>query len=157
MIVKGTDQRGFTLIELLTVIVLLGILAGLAVRSFYVVRNRAYKARVEAMVHDLRVGVTASRVGGRLSPDGWYGAWSNQPGPIVAGDGTTNLAPGVMNAKNMNVWVWTDGGCESGLFGTWCGLDGGNVSHCKSGFSMGWFTGRGGGSSLWEWQGAPGC
>jgi type IV pilus assembly protein PilA len=50
-----SKRAGFTLIELMTVLVILGLLAGIAVSRFWTVKERAYKVSVRA---DLRNVVT---------------------------------------------------------------------------------------------------
>ena len=51
-----TEQRGFTLIELLIVVVIIGILAGIAIPKFANTKEKAY---IAAMKADLRNLVTA--------------------------------------------------------------------------------------------------
>ena len=53
------DQRGFTLIEVLVVIVLVGVLAGLAISQFASLRARAFDSKVAAAVRGVATGEEA--------------------------------------------------------------------------------------------------
>ena len=47
------DQKGFTLIEVLTVIVIIGVLGGIAIQSFAGDRERAQDAKIVSVIRNL--------------------------------------------------------------------------------------------------------
>lgn len=53
------DHRGFTLIEVLVVIVLIGVLSGLAISQYATFRTRGYESKVAAAVRGVATGEEA--------------------------------------------------------------------------------------------------
>jgi prepilin-type N-terminal cleavage/methylation domain-containing protein len=75
-------RRGFTVVELLVVMVVLGVLAGLAVLKYIDLRNHAYAAQASADLETVRLAAYSA----------WYdtGSWPADAGPGVL---PTELAP----------------------------------------------------------------
>lgn len=77
-----TGRRGFTFIELLVVLVVLGILSGIAVLRYIDLRNEAFSSQVAGELHAVRVGA--------------YNYWADRetwPAEVGAGQVPPELVP----------------------------------------------------------------
>jgi prepilin-type N-terminal cleavage/methylation domain-containing protein len=83
------DQRGFTLIEVLVVIVLVGVLAGLAISQYASYRARAFDSKVAAAVRGVATSEEAYYAENRT-----YAADVDDLRTIASGDVAIAIAPG---------------------------------------------------------------
>lgn len=83
------SRRGFTLIELLIVVVIIGILAGIAIPKFSGAREKAYISQLKS---DLRNLATAQ--------EGYFQDWQTY---------ATATSAGITNKQGTNLWVPTTG------------------------------------------------
>ena len=88
------DERGFTLVELLVVMIVVGILAGIAVPAFMLQRRKAYEASAKSDVKAITKEVTALFVdgSGSLTISGSNGTWTIEQNGVPAATG--ELSPG---------------------------------------------------------------
>ena len=56
---RWTDDQGFTLVELITVMVLVGILAGIAIPLFLNQRSTAYESQIKSDLHNAAIAEEA--------------------------------------------------------------------------------------------------
>ena len=89
------DHRGFTLIEVLVVIVLIGVLAGIAIAQYASFRSRGYDSKVAAAVRGIATGEEAYYAENRV-----YAADVDDIHGMVAGDVAIAILPG--NSGNLN-------------------------------------------------------
>lgn len=78
-------RRGFTFIELLVVIIVLGLLSGLAVLKYLDLKNRALTAQAAADMESIRLAAYGT----------WYetGAWPGEVGPGMVPAEMVNYLP----------------------------------------------------------------
>jgi len=76
------DRRGFTLIELVTVVLILGVLAGIATLRYLSLENDALAAKVGSEMQEIR-----------LASINYYVEHEAWPGPGTAGVAPVELAP----------------------------------------------------------------
>jgi prepilin-type N-terminal cleavage/methylation domain-containing protein len=79
-------RPGFTLIELLTVMIVLGLLAGIAVLKYIDLRHRAVAAAVAGDLHTVRIAA----YGARYETD----SWPEEAGPGTIPPGLAPYLPG---------------------------------------------------------------
>ncbi len=89
------DHRGFTLIEVLVVIVLIGVLAGIAISQYASFRARGYDSQVAAAVRGVATGEEAYYAQNRI-----YAASVDDLRGIVTGDVAIAIEPG--NSGNLS-------------------------------------------------------
>jgi type IV pilus assembly protein PilA len=83
------DYRGFTLIEVLVVIVLVGVLSGLAISQYASFRARSFDSKVAAAVRGIATGEEAYYAENRI-----YAATVDEIPGMVVGDVEIAIAPG---------------------------------------------------------------
>jgi prepilin-type N-terminal cleavage/methylation domain-containing protein len=83
------EQRGFTLIEVLVVIVLVGVLSGLAISQYASFRARGFDAKVAAVVRGVATGEEAYYADNRT-----YAADVDALNSMVVGDVAITIAAG---------------------------------------------------------------
>jgi prepilin-type N-terminal cleavage/methylation domain-containing protein len=76
------DRRGFTLIELVTVVLILGVLAGIATLRYLSLENDALAAKVGSEMQEIR-----------LASINYYVEHEARPGPGTAGVAPVELVP----------------------------------------------------------------
>ncbi len=104
-------KSGFSLIELLVTVAITGILAGIAVPTYKIYKERAYDTGVINLINSLRIAVEASPI--LNNPDTtitttsfetgqWFVNAGSEPNPelILPGIATPN--------ENINFWVYGD-------------------------------------------------
>lgn len=84
-----TDQHGFTLIELLLVIVLIGVLSGIAIAQVSSFRARGFDAQVAAAVRAVATSEEAY-----FASHQRYAADVSSLGDVATGDVTITIGPG---------------------------------------------------------------
>jgi prepilin-type N-terminal cleavage/methylation domain-containing protein len=89
------DQRGFTLIEVLVVIVLIGVLSGLAISQYASFRARGFDSKVAAAVRGVATGEEAY-----YAENQTYAADAEALNSIVVGDVAIAIAAG--NSGDLN-------------------------------------------------------
>jgi type IV pilus assembly protein PilA len=89
------DQRGFTLIEVLVVIVLVGVLSGLAISQYASFRSRGYDSKVVAAVRGVATGEEAYYADNRV-----YAADIDELKTTVTGDVVITISAG--NSGDLN-------------------------------------------------------
>jgi type IV pilus assembly protein PilA len=89
------DHRGFTLIEVLVVVVLIGVLAGIAIAQYASFRARGYDSKVAAAVRGIATGEEAYYAENRV-----YAADVDDIRGMVIGDVAIAILPG--NSGNLN-------------------------------------------------------
>ena len=149
------NNSGFTLIELLVVMAILSILCGLGLGASRVYRQRSYAALVYSSSHNAWTALEASVSDLDNAPAGWYGGWTNVPGPVTGWDGEPFL-PGYINPKGISINAFYNSWCSANP-GFWCMERGINIHHCKSGKMMWWFKLSDGTELKNEWEGMPWC
>ncbi len=87
--IRMRDHRGFTLIEVLVVIVLVGVLAGLAITQYATFRARGYDATVAAAVRGVATGEEAYYAENRV-----YAASVDELRGMVVGDVDITISAG---------------------------------------------------------------
>lgn len=83
------DNRGFTLIEVLVVIVIVGVLAGLAISQYASFRARGFDSKVAAAVRGVATGEEAYYAANRA-----YAATVDDLGGTTVGDVAITIGPG---------------------------------------------------------------
>ncbi len=83
------DHRGFTLIEVLVVLVLIGVLAGIAISQYASFRARGYDSKVAAAVRGVATGEEAYYAQNRT-----YAADVDHIHGMVIGDVSIEITPG---------------------------------------------------------------
>lgn len=83
------DHRGFSLIEVLVVIVLVGVLSGIAISQYASFRARGYDSQVASVVRGVATGEEAYYAQKRI-----YAADVDELNGIVTGDVTIDVTPG---------------------------------------------------------------
>ena len=83
------DQRGFSLIEVLVIVVLIGVLAGIAIAQYANFRARSVDSKVASVVRGVATSEEAFYASNRF-----YAADVDDLSGIVVGDVTITLAPG---------------------------------------------------------------
>jgi prepilin-type N-terminal cleavage/methylation domain-containing protein len=89
------DHRGFTLIEVLVVIVLVGVLSGIAIAQYASFRASGYDSKVAAAVRGVATGEEAYYAEKRV-----YAANVHQLNDLPVGDVTITISAG--NSGNLN-------------------------------------------------------
>ena len=89
-------KSGFTLIELMVVVVVIGILAGIAIPNYIILRSRALEASVKANMHSVHMAVEVyATLSGGIYP-GDLDTRINQVNPEIGGNtGNRSLTAGV--------------------------------------------------------------
>lgn len=99
------DRRGFTLIELITVVVVIGLLAGLATMRYFSLENDALAAKVAAEMQEVR-----------LAGINYYSEHEVWPGPASEGTIPVELEPLLSGATQFNTsnytYEWVNDGSD---------------------------------------------
>ncbi len=149
---KRRCECAFTLVELLVVIALLGVLSRLSVSLYRVYKEKAYNSMADHMMRQAQHALEAGRTDGvLLNPPGWRFVQVTTPGPMQNA-ATKAFLPGLVNPKNMVVWVERNGFCEMGQAGEWCITDWIDSIHCKGTVWKSKARLRNGTELNWEWQ-----
>ncbi len=135
------SRRGFTLIELLIVVVIIGILAGVAIPKFSGAREKAYISQLKS---DLRNLATAQ--------EGYFQDWQTY---------ATVTAAGIANKQGTNLWMPTTGTkvVSGGTAGTTNGWNA-QVSSAGTTVTCSIFSGAGGSGAFvgsGQAEGEPTC
>lgn len=90
------SRLGFTLIELMVVVVVIGILAGIAIPNYITLKNRALEASVKSNMHSVHMAVEEyATLSGSIYP-GDLDTRISQVNPDIGGNtGNLSLAAGV--------------------------------------------------------------
>ena len=134
---NDTGEAGVMLVEVLVVVALLGVLSGLSMHTFGLLRQRGYEAQIDALVHQQKLALEAGQVELAGQAATFYSRFTTIPGSFVAWGGE-NFVPGLINPEDVQMNVWYNGFCASGLSGSPCPLSGGWIRHCDAKRSRWW-------------------
>lgn len=149
---RDSPDRGFTLIELMACVLIVGVLAGLQLQIWRILKERAYSGSEISAVHNVQVALEAAAP----TSQGWYWGMSTNPGGVTSWDGREFL-PGYVNPRNFYVSVSYSADCHNGTLGPWCFVASVWTQHCSSDSMTWWMKWADGMELSGEMNGAWGC
>ncbi|MCZ6156723.1 type II secretion system protein [Campylobacter ureolyticus] len=102
------NKKAFTMIELVFVIVILGILAGVAIPRLSVTRDDATTAKMRADVSSIRSGIALQK--SKYMMEGNISGWRNNIKTLVGNNFSGVVQGGIKKGNERNGWTISDNG-----------------------------------------------